>query len=84
MKVSVPLELVLQAVSKTESNSVVFDISADEGGTKTVRIAEINTEKRQQISEDNGVEGPWSPEFMVAHRSEMLGYTTYFSVNVGK
>ena len=84
MKVSVPLELVLQAVSKTESNSVVFEISADEGGTKTVRIAEINTEKRQQISEDNGVEGPWSPEFMAAHRSEMLGYTTYFSVNVGK
>lgn len=81
LKLNVTLDILHQAVSRAETDYVAFDIHVDPNNTKMVRIAEIDLEKRAEISSKYEISGGWTPEFTAEHRAEMLGYTTYFSVS---
>lgn len=81
LKLNLVLDVLYQAVSRAETDYIAFDINVSEDGSKMVRISEINLEKRMDISKVFDIEGPWSMEFTKEHRSEILGYTTYFAVS---
>lgn len=80
LKINATLEILYQAVSKSETDYIALDINVDDKGGKMVRVAEIDMDRRSQINEEYGITGGWTPEFMMEHRGDMLGYTTYFAV----
>lgn len=81
LKITVTLEIIYQAVSKSETDYIAFDINLAENNSKMVRIAEIDMDKRAKINEEYKITSGWSPEFMMEHRNDMLGYTTFFAVS---
>lgn len=81
LKLNITLDMLLQAVSRANSQYIAFDIAVEANNTKMVRIAEIDIEKMVEIAEDKSISLPWNMETKIEERANILGYTTYFSVS---
>lgn len=80
LKISIVLDVLHQAVSQATTEYIALDIHVEDKGSKYIRIGEIDLDLRAEVSEKNKVSGSWTLEFTQEHRSEILGYTTYFAV----
>lgn len=79
IKLSLVPDVVYNAANRVKDVYVAFDISVGEDGSKMVRLAGIDLERRENINNEYNIEGSWTKEFMQEHRADMFDITTYFA-----